>query len=161
MLEQQGQVMAVSGRFATVRLGGNSGCPACDAGKGCGAGVFGRWFKRRPVTLDVVNEIDVRVGQTVMIGLPESLFLVLVFRLYLFPLVAGLAGLILGHYLSGVFDEVANFADGFALVGGIITGSVAIWWNRRALMEFPRQTSVHLMRILGHEDQGRCGSAES
>jgi sigma-E factor negative regulatory protein RseC len=161
MLEQQGLVIAVSDESASIRVGGASGCSACDAGKGCGAGIFAKWFKRRPATLDLINQIDVRVGQTVIIGLPEAFFLALVFRLYLLPLVAGLAGMMIGHTVSGTIDEAAMVADGMALLGGMMAGSLAIWWNRRTQMEFPHKSSVHLLRILGHDDEKRCRTPES
>ena len=41
-----------------VRVGGQSGCAACDAGKGCGAGLFGKLLRRNPVELELVNEIE-------------------------------------------------------------------------------------------------------
>ena len=92
MIEQQGLIVAVSGGTASVRLGGKSACTACNAGKGCGAGIFGRLLKRKPVVLELKNGPGARVGQSVMVGLPETLFLRLVFKFYLFPLLAGLAG---------------------------------------------------------------------
>jgi len=120
MIEQQGQVIAVSGHLASVRLGGNSGCPACDAGKGCGAGIFGRLLQRKPTVLDLENVIDARVGQPVVVGLPESVFLRLVFHLYLLPLLAGLAGAVIGHYLSVKNQSGPSVTDGIALLGAIV-----------------------------------------
>jgi sigma-E factor negative regulatory protein RseC len=97
MIEQQGEVLASSHGEALVRLGGRSGCAACDAGRGCGAGVFGRLLRRRPVVLPLGNAVGAQRGQAVIVGLPESWFLSLVARFYLYPLVAGLVGASLGH----------------------------------------------------------------
>ena len=159
MLEQQGQVVAVSGKLASVRLGGSSSCSACDAGRGCGAGIFARLFKRRPATLDLVNELDARVGQAVMVGLPESLFLFLVFRLYLLPLLIGLAGMFIGHYISLRLNAQAMFSDGATLLGGIAGGSIAILLNRKVPIEFSRKSSVHLLHIPGQTNEEQCGSS--
>ena len=80
MLEQQGQVVATAGGRASVRLGGQTGCAACDAGRGCGAGLFGRLLRRRPVVLEFDNHLDARCGQEVLVGLSERWFLQLVAR---------------------------------------------------------------------------------
>ena len=101
MIEQQGRIVAIANGRASVRLGGMSGCPSCDAGKGCGAGVFGRLLKRNPVELELENGIDAADGQAVMVGISEGIYLRLITRLYLLPLLAGLAGAAVAFYLSG------------------------------------------------------------
>jgi len=160
MLEQQGRVIAVSGDFASIRLGGSRGCSACAAGKGCGAGIFARLFQRKAATLNLVNRLDVRAGQVVIVGLPESSFLFLVFRLYLFPLLAGLAGMTLGHYISAELDAQPILSDFASLFGGVAAGAVAILWNRKAEMEFPRNSDVHLLQVLGQKESDQCGAQE-
>lgn len=156
MLEQQGQVVAVAGDLVSVRLGGSVGCSACDAGKGCGAGIFAQLFRRKPATFDLVNELDVHVGQAVIVGIPESLFLRLLFRLYLFPLLLGLAGMVFGHYISVKSGAQSSFSDGAALIAGLAASAIAILWNRKAEMEFHGKTDVHLLHVLGGTSKGRC-----
>ena len=125
MIEQQGQVISVSGNLVSVRLGGNSGCVACDAGRGCGAGIFGRLLRRKPAVLDLDNAINARVGQPVVVGLPESVFLRLVFHLYMLPLLAGLAGAVLGQPFVGLI--VAG-----AMTHGVILFLIASTWRRES-----------------------------
>jgi sigma-E factor negative regulatory protein RseC len=161
MIEQQGQVIEVSEGCASVRLGGNSGCPACDAGKGCGAGVFGRLLQRKPVVLLLENTINARTGQAVVAGLPESLFLRLVFRLYLFPLLAGLVGAALGHYLSIQYGAGTSLTDGIALVGAVAAAAAAMTWNRKRGREFPRKIAVHLLRLAERAFADQCAGAAS
>ena len=161
MIEQQGQVIAVSGHLASVRLGGNSGCPACDAGKGCGAGIFGRLLQRKPTVLNLENVIDARVGQPVVVGLPESVFLRLVFHLYLLPLLAGLAGAALGHYLSIQYGAGTSLTDGIALVGAVTAAAAAMAWNRKRGREFPRKIAVHLLRLAERTFADQCAGAAS
>lgn len=146
MIEQQGQVISVSSECVSVRLGGNSGCSVCDAGKGCGAGIFGRLLNRKPVVLDLNNRLGSRVGQAVIVGLPESLLLRLVFRLYLLPLCAGLAGAALGHYIAVGNDAGLAAVDGAALLGAILAGAAVLAWNRKRENEFPGADAVHVLR---------------
>lgn len=147
MIEQRGRVIATEKGRASVRIGGTTGCSACDAGRGCGAGIFGRLLQRRPVTIELENEIDAECGNAVILGLPESIFLRLVLRLYLAPLLAGLAGAVAGHYMSGILDTGTAGSDVLTLVGAIVGGAVIVLRNRRKTMEFPDDSAVHLLRI--------------
>ena len=148
MIEQQGKVVAVANGKACVRLGGASGCPSCDAGRGCGAGVFGRLLKRKPVILELENRVNARQGQPVMVGIPEASFLRMIARLYLYPLLAAIAGAALCYYLSGLAESGPASSDMITLMGGLTGGAAVILWNRKASREFPDSFIVHLLRII-------------
>lgn len=148
MIEQQGLVVASSGGRAQVRLGGRSGCAACDAGRGCGAGIFGRLLRRRPVVLTLANALAVRQGQAVVVGLPESWFLTLLVRFYLYPLLAGLVGAMLGHYVSVKFEAATAVKDAAALFGAVLAGVAAVRHNRKWSTEFSDLVDVHLLRVV-------------
>jgi sigma-E factor negative regulatory protein RseC len=155
MIEQQGKVISVIDGRACVRLGGASGCSNCDAGRGCGAGVFGRWLKRSPVTLELENRVNARQGQPVMVGIPEALYLRLISRLYLFPLLAAIAGAAIGYYLS-VFNGIGPAStDMLTLLSGFTGGSAIIWWNRNDSREFSESIIVHLLRIIEIHESGK------
>ena len=109
MIEQQGVVVTSDERRVSVRLGGRSGCSACDAGRGCGAGVFGRLLQKRPVTLSFDNHLRARPGQAVLVGVPEKLFLALVLRFYLYPLLGGLAGATVGFLAASSLELSPGF----------------------------------------------------
>lgn len=163
MIEQQGLVVEASGEMVSVRLGGSSGCAACDAGKGCGAGVFGRLLQRKPVVLELHNAPGARVGQAVMVGLPEKLFLRLVLGFYLYPLLAGLAGAVIGHYVSVKFRAGPATADGLALLGAMLAGTTVLMWKRqghgKAAVDFPGKTAVYLLRIVDRAVSEQCDTA--
>ncbi len=146
MIEQQGRVVSGSGQRVRVRLGGTAGCAACDAGRGCGAGVFGRLLKRRPVELDFDNTIDARPGQAVRVGLSESLFLSLVLRFYLAPLLAGLAGAVIGHVAARQAGLGAAGVDLAALGGALLAAAVML--RRRGVREFSSAGAVQLLDIV-------------
>lgn len=165
MIEQQGLVVAVSGEIASVRLGGKTACAACNAGKGCGAGIFGRLLKRKPVVLELQNGPGAQVGQSVMVGLSEALFLQLVFNFYLFPLLAGLAGAAVGHYVSVKLQADSAVSDGMALLGAVLAGVFALMWNRqghgKSAGGFPRTITVHLLRVVERSIAEHCDAANS
>lgn len=144
--------MAVAGETARVRLGRSSSCVRCDAGKGCGAGVFGRLLKRNPVTLDLDNTVNALPGQPVMVGIPETVFLRMVARLYLLPLLAGLAGAAVGHYLSVVGQLSPGGSDALTLLAGLVSGATVMAWKNRGDREFPASLIVHLLRVISNKE---------
>ena len=148
MIAQQGRVIALSGDDAVVRIGGRSGCAACDAGKGCGAGIFGRLLNRNPVAVEVPNSIDAAIGQAVEVGIAEERFLALVGRLYAAPLIAGLMGAAGGFVTGSKFGLAAPGLDLATLAGAILAGATTMAWVRRGLREFPLHDAVHLLRGL-------------
>jgi sigma-E factor negative regulatory protein RseC len=154
MIEQQGKVVAIVDGRACVRLGGTSGCTSCDAGKGCGAGVFGRLLKRKPLVLELDNRVNAAAGQPVIVGIPEALFLRLITRLYLFPLLAGIAGAAFGHYLAVLNGVGIAGSDLVTLLCGLAGGSAVVLWNRNDSREFPKSFIVHLLRIVEIQESG-------
>jgi len=64
-------------------MGSQSGCTACDDGRGCGAGLFAKLLRRKPVVLELArNDIDVEAGQMLTLAVPEQLFMRLVLASY-------------------------------------------------------------------------------
>jgi sigma-E factor negative regulatory protein RseC len=148
MIEQQGKVVAVAGGKASVRLGGTSGCSRCDAGRGCGAGIFGRLLKKNPVTLELENRVNARRGQPVVVGIPEALFLRFAVRLYLVPLLVAMAGAAFGYYLSVSYGLGPVGSDLTTLLCGVAAGAAVVLRNRNDQREFPESFIVHLLRII-------------
>lgn len=148
MIEQQGKVIAERPGRISVRLGGTSGCTACDAGKGCGAGVFGRLLQRKPVVMKFDNTLQALEGQAVMVGLPESLFLSLALRFYLYPVLSAIAGAAAGHVVAHYLGATALVMDAAALLAGLAAAYLAVRRIRSAAMEFPGRNTVHLLRII-------------
>ncbi|NNK38594.1 MAG: SoxR reducing system RseC family protein [Xanthomonadales bacterium] len=153
MLEQQGRVVAAGNGEAQVRLGGRSGCSACDAGKGCGAGLFGRLLRRKPMTLHLEDPIGVEPGQAVIVGLPETLFLRLVGRFYLLPLLGGLGGAVAGHYVSYRLGLAAAGSDALTLAGAVLLGVLVYRIGGSQRQEFSEEPAVHLLRAVGVMDK--------
>jgi sigma-E factor negative regulatory protein RseC len=163
MIEQQGRVVAVGPARATLLLGGSTGCPSCEAGKGCGAGIFGRLVGRKPLAMELNLEPDHHLplvpGQAVRVGIPESVFLRLLVRFYLMPLLTGMAGGILGHVLAQRLGWGTAGQDLLTLLGALIFGAATLLTSRnhRTL-----QSKERLVQILGYADSRpdqHCGSA--
>lgn len=120
MIEQQGRVESVDGKHAWVRVGGRSGCAECDAGRGCGAGVFARLLKRDSLLVKVPIHPGLAAGSAVLLGIPEAAYLTLVMRIYGLPLLAALAGAFVGHQAAAVLGADPTLLDAATLSGGIL-----------------------------------------
>ncbi len=105
-------------------------------------------LRRKPVELELENRIGARRGQGVMVGVSERVYLKLVARFYLLPLLAGLLGAAAAYAVSGLMAFGQGAADAFSLAGGIGCAAVAVARNRNVSMEFPGTFIVHLLRII-------------
>ncbi|MCH5375667.1 MAG: SoxR reducing system RseC family protein [Planctomycetes bacterium] len=148
MIEQQAQVVSVADGKAVVRIGANSGCAACDAGRGCGAGVFGRLLRRSPLVLELENPVGAHAGQPVVVGLPERLFLRLAARFYLTPLLCGLAGAAVGYYAATILQTGPGVTDALTLTGGLTAAWLVFLRLRSNGSEFPGTSAVHVLRVV-------------
>lgn len=158
MIEQRGRVTRIDGDAAQVRLGGQSGCPACDAGEGCGAGIFGRLLRRSGAEVTVANRRGARPGQSVMLGIPESTYLSLVMGLYGWPLLAALAGAVLAFQAGlPVFGDQGWRIDVAAALGGILAGGLVLYRSRRRL---PQRFTRLSLEMLESPVQLDCVSAD-
>ncbi len=153
MIEQQARVLRAEGGEVWIRLGGQSGCTACDAGRGCGAGIFGRLLRRRPLELRVPNRAGAAPGDPVIAGLPEALFLRMVMRLYGLPLLGGLAAAAISHQI-GVMMTISPAALDAVTLAGLLLGTAAVLrWNKGLRIG----AADIALRATGARD---CGQAE-
>lgn len=109
--EAEGVVIALEGDVAKVRTSRHSDCDDCGMCPGDSAAI-----------LDVRNTLDAKVGQRVVIQLPESHMLKAAFVVYLLPLLATFAGFLLGMWIAQKFAlPVLLLEVGVAAVAFVLT----------------------------------------
>lgn len=127
MIEQNVQVVRCSEQQIWVRLGSQAGCSACDAGKGCGAGVFAKLLQRKPTIIALARrDIEVKPGQMVTLAFPEQVYLKMVLAYYGWPLLAALSGAFAGYGLGSWFQLGALWLDAVTLIGGTLAGGMVV-----------------------------------
>lgn len=117
MIEHRGIVQRVEGGKAVVAME-TGGCSSCGQGSSCG---IGKMASGRPATLLTLPVSgDIKAGDVVMIGLPQSSLTVSAMLGYFFPVFAMLFGAWLGSLLEG--------SDGATALGASIgfLGALAI-----------------------------------
>jgi len=106
-------------------MGSQSGCTACDNGKGCGAGLFAKLLQRKPVEIELArNDLSIEAGQMLTLAFPEQVYIKLVLASYGWPLLAALSGAFLGHSMSVWLQFGPGLIDVCTLVGALLVGGL-------------------------------------
>ncbi|MCG2579057.1 SoxR reducing system RseC family protein [Dechloromonas sp. XY25] len=125
LIEHRGVVQRVDDGVALVAVE-TAGCPSCAQGSACGVG---KMAAGRPATLLTIPvSADIKAGDFVLIGLPESGLTLPALLGYLFPAFAMLVGAWLGACLEGsdgstALGAIAGFLGALA-VARIVIGLV-------------------------------------
>lgn len=130
MIEQNVHVLRCSDERVWVRMGSQTGCTACDNGKGCGAGLFAKLLRRKPVVLELPRkDVNVEAGQMLTLAVPGQLFMKLVLTSYGWPLLAGLAGAYAGYGAGSWLQLDPSVTDLLTLAAG----GLAAWMFLRLI----------------------------
>lgn len=160
MIEQNVQVLQCNDERVWVRLGSQTGCTACDSGRGCGAGLFAKLLRREPVVLELArNDVYVEAGQMLTLAVPERLFLKLVFASYGWPLLAAVAGAY-AAYSAGVWLQLGPLpVDLLTLAGGGVAAWALLRINRRANATESILQSLHMTACQRSDTPDLCQGA--
>ena len=120
MIEEPGQVVAVEQDriwVQTIRL---SACQSCAAQKGCGQKLLNSMSAGRAQQIAVQNHLGARVGDQVVIGIPESALLAASAWVYLVPLLAMIGTAILAQKWLQWPDSGVALAGAIGLALGFV-----------------------------------------
>jgi len=98
--EEEGIVIALNGKIAKVRASRHSECESCGACAGDNATV-----------MDVYNPVDAKVGQRVIIEIPEDNMLKAAFIVFLLPLLTTFMGYLIGVWISQKYGFPALLSE--------------------------------------------------
>lgn len=137
MIEQNVQVLRCESERFWVRMGAQSGCTACDNGKGCGAGLFAKLIRSKPVILELPQkDMKVEAGQMLTLAFPEQVYMKLVFASYGWPLLSALVGAYAGYTLGAWLKFSPLMIDAATLVGGVLFAWLSLrFFGRRKSAE--------------------------
>jgi len=133
MIEESAQILSCDEQFAIVETEVQTACGGCQSQHSCGTSVLAGLFKNRHNRLRVLNPIQAKPGERVIIGLREQALVQASLMAYLLPLVCmiGLAiaadrfGVSLGWTDTELFSILAGL---LGLLGGLL---LLNWFTRR------------------------------
>jgi len=140
MIEQRARVMSTDGGFAVVQTSPAGGCSSCGVAGGCGVSKLGKLLPQRTRLWRVPNDLAVRPGDEVTLGLPDDALLTSALLAYLPPMIGLLAGaMICTAWFGGDLWPVAGAGNGLLL--GLAASRLLS--RRRAGQYMPRMVARH------------------
>lgn len=121
----EGIVERVEGKWAWVRTEPAPACGSCSQRDGCGGpGLLEAGLPRgKPRLLKLPNTIRARPGDAVLIHAAAGTVWLAVWRVYLIPLLLGLAAALLARSFAAGEGMIL-----LALLGGVAAGFLALRW---------------------------------
>jgi sigma-E factor negative regulatory protein RseC len=88
MVEQEGEVLEIQGQYALISPRSGNACGTCAPAQGCGVANLARLFGARQPGVRVLNTLGARVGDRVIVSLPDDALLKTSLVVYGLPLAA-------------------------------------------------------------------------
>ena len=123
LVEGIAQVVAVEGAMAWLVPEQTTSCGSCDSASACGAKGIGTTASRlESRRFQLVNEVGLRVGERVVVGIRENALLRASITAYVIPLATLLIAGLLAQWVAG---------NDFATMGAMLAGLVFGLWLAR------------------------------
>ncbi len=134
MIEEQAIVLHTADGFARVQTRRYAACGGCGVQAGCGTALLARVFGNKRNSLHVLNSVDAKPGDRVIIGFDEQALVKVSLIVYMLPLLSLLMGSIVGQLGAQRLDlaspELFSILGGF---GGLLAGLFCVrFLSRRA-----------------------------
>lgn len=127
MIEENARVVSSEGDYAWVETERRSSCGSCSA-KGCGTGALSKILGRRTQRLKVFNPVKAKAGDEVVLGIEEQILLKGSMAVYIVPLLAMLAGGLVGEALAPQWGSDVEGLSALLGIFGLAAGF--LWLNR-------------------------------
>lgn len=113
MIEEPGRVVAVEAGTVWVETVRSGSCSSCAASATCGSGLMDKLgIHQRHMRMQATTDLQLQVGDPVVIGIPEELLLGSALQVYLLPLIGLFAGILWAD--AQKFGELAVVAAGLS-----------------------------------------------
>lgn len=111
--------------FAILEIMRHVPCGICGQTRGCGNSIWGKIFAHKSSTFKVINSINAKVGDAVIIGIDEKLVLKSALLLYALPLLTMMIGALLSQLVQ---SDTATQKDLYAIIGAVLGLFLGFIW---------------------------------
>ena len=127
MIEEYAIVTKSAGTTATLEIERRTACGLCGQKRGCGNATWGKMLGHDSHDFTAENQINAKVGDSVVVGIDEQAVLSSAFFLYVVPLVGLLIGTLAADFLFKnqfyvILGAVLGLVLGFLWVKGHLIG---------------------------------------
>jgi sigma-E factor negative regulatory protein RseC len=124
MIEERAVILSLDNRFnestATLEIERKTACGLCGQTRGCGNSIWGKLFAHQSTAFKAKNNINAKVGDSVIVGINEKALVKSALLLYILPLATMLIGAILATQLRDT--------NGYAMLGALIGLVLGLLW---------------------------------
>lgn len=113
MIEQAAQVVGIDGEYVLIETQVKSSCGACSSVSRCGVSVLSSLFSRRANCVALINDLNLAVGDQVIIGIDESKLLSSAMLAYMLPITIML--------LTVVILDALHYADSILVISALLS----------------------------------------
>ena len=150
MIEEQAEVVEVIGSQLVLQAQTQSACGSCAASKGCGTSVLSKVIGRKFTRFQAENNIDAKVGDTVVVGISEDALLRGSMMMYIMPIMGMMVFALLADYALATLMAYRDLAIAASGIMGLVLGSLLSRWYFLRQESRQRFTPVVLRKIIGH-----------
>ncbi len=128
MIEETALVIEVNAQYVLLQTQRKSVCQSCSVKSGCGTSTLAKVVGKRSSQFTVDKNIDVQVGDEVVVGVDENALVQGSLLIYLFPivfmmLVGLLVEFLLADELITVLSVVVSFVFAIVIIRSILANS--------------------------------------
>ncbi len=113
MIEEQAIVRKLRDEQAVIEVVRQNTCQGCELNGSCGTGSLGKLLGYRKVSFTMPNEHGLKIGDRVVIGLPDRSYLTAGFVVYLLPLISL-------FILTGISDQLFGSIEWINVLSALI-----------------------------------------
>ena len=140
MIKEQALVVELLGEYAVIEIQRQSACQSCDLKAGCGTGSLGRLLGYKPLALSILNRHKLRIGDRIIIGMPEKYIHIAGLLMYLLPI----GCLFLFALAANYFFNATEWINVLASLSGLVFGLLVI--SRLAKKDFAQKMKPQFIR---------------
>lgn len=118
MIRQTATVIRRQGRHTEVEIQRQSVCGSCELEPGCGTGAIGRLLGQRKRPLIIESDADLRVGDQVILAMPEAVVARASLLIYGLPLLGMLVFGLIAQILFNPSEWLVAAAAGAGFLAG-------------------------------------------
>jgi sigma-E factor negative regulatory protein RseC len=150
MIEEQAEVVAINGDQLVLQAQTQSACGSCSASQGCGTSLLSKVVGRKFTRFQAINNVNARVGDFVVVGIPEDALLKGSLVMYVVPVFAMMIFAILADTSFVESLQHRDLMIAVSAIMGLLSGSLLSRWyfQRRSSVQF--FSPVILRKIIGH-----------
>lgn len=137
-MQQTLVVVDMIGEDVIVEGGRASACGSCAGKSSCST--LGSW-KQRNIRLRIANTISARVGDQVVVEVPDGWMIRVAFKLYGLPMLGFIGGGFLGLFMA----ELLSISSEVSSALGAVTGAAVVYL---LLWRSPEQVDAKMVRII-------------